>query len=101
MWRSLYRDVSDEDSIISTPLASTVDIIKAVAKKWKNMEMNVKNEWKLLARKINVLPILGEQYTTQKKENITYRFYVDKEIWEGNSSNWCKGIQIILFVVFA
>ena len=50
---------SDKDSIISTPLASTVDIIKAVAKKWKNMDMNVKNKWKLLARKINVLPILG------------------------------------------
>ena len=50
---------SDDDSIISTPLASTVDIIKAAAKKWKNMNMNVKNEWKLLARKINILPILG------------------------------------------
>ena len=33
----------DEDSIISTPSASTVDIIKAAAKKWKNMDMNVKN----------------------------------------------------------
>ena len=50
---------SDEDSIISTPPASTVDVIKAAAKKWKSMDMNVKNEWKLLTRKINILPFLG------------------------------------------
>ena len=41
---SMEMYFSDEDSNISTSFASTVDIIKAAAKKWKNMDINLKIE---------------------------------------------------------
>ena len=51
--------LSEEDSVVSVPKASTVEIINAAAKKWRKMGLGVKNAWKQLAMDINMLPILG------------------------------------------
>ena len=51
--------LSDEDSIVSVPKASNVDIIKAVATRWRQSDLVVKDAWRQLALEINQLPILG------------------------------------------
>ena len=52
--------LSDEDSVISLPEVTTVDIIKVAAIEWSKIELETKRAWRELATMINNLPILGD-----------------------------------------
>ena len=52
-------EASDNDSVISRPEASTIDIIKLAARRWNQMENAMKMGWKERAQNINQLPIIG------------------------------------------
>ena len=52
--------MSDEDSVISLPEVTTVDIIKVATIEWSKIELETKRAWRELATMINNLPILGD-----------------------------------------
>lgn len=51
--------LSEEDSVVSAPEVCTTDTIKAAAMAWKELSLEARNAWKVVALRINNLPIIG------------------------------------------
>ena len=51
--------LSEEDSVVSLPEVTTVNVIKVAAIEWSKMGSETRSVWNELAAKINNLPILG------------------------------------------
>ena len=52
-------DLHEEDSVVSVPLATTIDVMRIAARKWREMPADTKNAWKERAELVNNLPIYG------------------------------------------
>jgi hypothetical protein len=72
----------EEDSVISRPRATTIDIIRLAARVWGGMSESIKCAWRQRAEIVNSLPILGS--FTEIPTNITNHHIIHSLTLEHN-----------------